>query len=96
MIRSYYEVITISTLSAVISVSPDNFHAPAGYSLTAIWSQLDQLLACPVAANHFLPLIPSTVCQERVGHLNGSIGKTLPMAAKCPLMSQRENIGHSA
>lgn len=98
MIRSYYDVITISMLSAIISVSPDIFHTPAGYSLTALWSRLDWLLALPVAAYHFLPLIPSTeVCQERVGSLLSEliyalVGKTLPMAAKCPLISQRETL----
>lgn len=38
MIRSYYDVITVFMVSAVISVSPDIVHAPAGYSLTALWS----------------------------------------------------------
>lgn len=102
MIRSYYDVITISMFSAVISVSPDIFHAPAGYSLIALRSELDRFLALPVAGYNFLPFIPSTeVCRERVGSLLSEliyvlVGKTLPVAAKCPLMSQRENISHTA
>lgn len=70
MIRSYYDVITISMFSAVISVSPDIFHAPAGYSLIALRSELDRFLALPVAGYNFLPFIPSTeVCRERVRSL---------------------------
>lgn len=101
MIRSYYDVITISMLSAVISVSPDIFTLQwltvllhYGHSWIGFY--------CGVAVYHFLLLIPSTeVCQERVGSLLSEliyalVGKTLPMAAKCPLMSQRENISHTA
>lgn len=48
-----------------------------------------------------LSLPPTEVCQERVGSLLSEliyalVGKTVPMAAKCPLMSQRENISHTA
>lgn len=89
-------------LSAVISVSHDIYPSRVGYSLTALWSQLDHFLVWPVAAYHFLPLIrsrevlPGKTEKSAVELSYALAGKTLPMAAKCPLKSQRENISHAA